>query len=90
MRDDVKTKLLEINSLKLLLEEERNITSDYANEANLKVANLEHSHMMKKSELESKIALLDKQLRIRKCELLTYVFFSLFSFTIVHYIFSKS
>jgi hypothetical protein len=64
--DEVKSKMFEINSLKLLLEEERSITADYTNQANSQLKALEQQNSNLKYEYESKINLLDKQLRIRK------------------------
>ena len=61
-----KSKMFEINSLKLLLEEERSITADYTNQANAQLKALELQNTNLKYEYESKINLLDKQLRIRK------------------------
>ena len=58
--------MFEINSLKLLLEEERSITADYTNQANARLKALEQQNSNLKYEYESKINLLDKQLRIRK------------------------
>jgi len=58
--------MFEINSLKLLLEEERSITADYTNQANAQLKTLEQQNANLKYEYESKINLLDKQLRIRK------------------------
>ena len=58
--------MFEINSLKLLLEEERSITADYTNQANAQLKALELQNTNLKYEYESKINLLDKQLRIRK------------------------
>ena len=58
--------MFEINSLKLLLEEERSITADYTNQANAQLKALEQQNSNLKYEYESKINLLDKQLRIRK------------------------
>ena len=58
--------MFEINSLKLLLEEERSITADYTNQANGQLKALEQQNTNLKYEYESKINLLDKQLRIRK------------------------
>ena len=58
--------MFEINSLKLLLEEERSITADYTNQANAQLKALEQQNTNLKYEYESKINLLDKQLRIRK------------------------
>ena len=63
-----KSKMFEINSLKLLLEEERSITADYTNQANAQLKALEQQNTNLKYEYESKINLLDKQLRIRKGE----------------------
>ena len=60
--------MFEINSLKLLLEEERSITADYTNQANAQLKALELQNTNLKYEYESKINLLDKQLRIRKGE----------------------
>lgn len=60
--------MFEINSLKLLLEEERSITADYTNQANAQLKALEQQNTNLKYEYESKINLLDKQLRIRKGE----------------------
>ena len=69
-----KSKMFEINSLKLLLEEERSITADYTNQANAQLKSLEQQNTNLKYEYESKINLLDKQLRIRKGENLGYFF----------------
>ena len=75
--------MFEINSLKLLLEEERSITADYTNQANAQLKALEQQNTNLKYEYESKINLLDKQLRIRKGENSGYFFI----FT--NYIFSE-
>lgn len=72
--------MFEINSLKLLLEEERSITADYTNQANAQLKALELQNTNLKYEYESKINLLDKQLRIRKGKKSGYFLILLYSF----------
>jgi len=61
--------LYEVNSLKLLTEEERSLTADHVAKSESRISKLEETIERSKLETETKTGLMDKKLRIRKLQL---------------------
>ena len=69
LRKEVKQQLYEINSLKLSIEEERNLTADHVTKSESRISQLKEMIERSKLETETKSGLMDKKLRIRKLQL---------------------